>query len=80
MSVCKRLSAGGQQKLEARTAYADCEPTVAMMVRRTWSLMVNGPGFICTPKMETLGRTRTQRRPMGKESSRAKRLERVTKG
>ena len=36
---------------------------------RTCSLTVKGPGLIETPKILTLGTTRAQRRPRGKESS-----------
>ena len=42
---------------------------MAMTVRRTCSLTVKGPGLIETPKILTLGTTRAQRRPRGKESS-----------
>jgi hypothetical protein len=52
-----------------RTAYADCHPTVAMMVTKTCSLIVNGPGFKRTPNIEILGTTAAQRRPMGNDKS-----------
>lgn len=38
------------------TAYADPDPTLAMMVMMTCSLMVKGPGLSWMPKRETFGR------------------------
>ena len=52
-----------------RTAYADPPATVAMIVDRTCSLTVNGPGFRGNPKTDTFGMKRAHRRPTGKESS-----------
>lgn len=51
------------------TAYADWPATVAIMVERTCSLMVNGPGFNANPNTETLGTNLAQSLPTGKESS-----------
>ena len=49
--------------------YGAPNPTLAMMVIRTCSLTVKGPGLRETPKTLTLGRKRAQRRPRGKDSS-----------
>jgi hypothetical protein len=38
------------------TAYAGTSPTLAMMMMRTCSLMVNGPGLSGIPKKEILGK------------------------
>ena len=51
------------------TAYADPEPTLAMIVMSTCSLIVKGPGLSDTPKILTRGTMRAQARRRGKETS-----------
>ena len=68
-SVDGVLSAAADDVRENRTAYADPAPTVAMIVMRTCSLMVNGPGLSCTPNMVQRGTTHAARRPSGYETS-----------
>jgi hypothetical protein len=58
-----------KNRTSGRTAYADCPPTVAMIVSKTCSLIVKGPGFKWTPNIVTLGTTAAQRRPMGNDKS-----------
>lgn len=53
------------------TAYAEPEPTPAMMVTRTCSLTVNGPGLRARPKTLTRGTNLAHKRPTGNEMSRA---------
>ena len=51
------------------TAYAGSDPIPAMMVMRTCSLMVNGPGLSGIPKKEIFGKNRAQALQIGRLKS-----------
>lgn len=51
------------------TAYADPDPTLAIMVMMTCSFMENGPGFKDIPNIFTLGMKRAHSRMIGNEMS-----------
>lgn len=51
------------------TAYADPDPTFAIMVINTCSLMVKGPGLSDIPNILTLGMNLAHARPIGNEIS-----------
>lgn len=51
------------------TAYADENPTVAMIVMSTCSFTVNGPGFKDAPKNFTEGISLAHNRPTGNDNS-----------
>ena len=51
------------------TAYPLLVPTPAMIVMRTCSLMVNGPGLSGMPKSEIFGRYRAQALQIGRVNS-----------
>jgi hypothetical protein len=50
-------------------AYADPDPTLAMMVIKTCSLTVKGPGFKDMPKIFTRGKYLAAATPMGYDNS-----------
>ena len=51
------------------TAYAEPEPTFAIIVIMTCSFIENGPGFSATPKIFTLGTILAQTRMIGNDIS-----------
>lgn len=58
-----------RQRIGRLTAYAELYPTVAMIVIKTCSFTVKGPGFKDTPKTLTRGTIRAQSLPIGKDNS-----------
>ena len=72
ISVCKEnlsIEISVHEMSHRLTAYAEVNPTVAIIVMSTCSFTVNGPGFRDMPKNFTLGISLAHNRPTGNDNS-----------